>query len=247
MTSWFEIPKERLRLRTFWLHMLGACLNMLGTWLLGWTPTADTLLWAPYCPFQVPVGRVVLRFLLQETWVSPAPHPCRMNPEGRSPSHCCWSTCQWPPGGAGVIVLASETWTKVCRASWQRASGSWSEHKGVGTSSTVWHSPMWKEFLKRPVWLASIRLDSLTVKKTGFQMGCWRISPAWPCAGYLVLCKVPSLVWLLPLLHEVGNVGYSKNNLVNMYFKSPHVKIRIIRGLSSRTWIKWGWHQLKHV
>ena len=99
MTSWFEIPKGRLRLRTFRLHVLGACLNMPGTWLLRWTPTADTLLWAPYHPFQVPVGRVVLQFLLQETWVIPAPHPCRMNPEGWSPSQCCWSTCQWPPDG----------------------------------------------------------------------------------------------------------------------------------------------------
>ena len=100
---------------------------------------------------------------------------------------------------------------------------------------------MWKEFLKTPVRHASIQLDSLTEKKIVFWMGCWRLSPAWPRAGHLVLCKVPRLPWFLPLLREVDNVGYSENNWLNMYFKSPYVKIRIIRGLPGRTAMRMTW------
>ena len=42
-------------------------------------------------------------------------------------------------------------------------------------------------------------------------------------------------------LCEVGSIGYSENNWVKMYFKSPYVKIRTVRGLPGRTTMRMTW------
>ena len=147
VTSWLEIPTGELRLRTLPFHVLGLCSNPRERGFRGAGAVWLALHHRPWAP----AGRA--RGSPFSSRSPAAPHPRRVDPEGRGASPCRWLPCQRTSVWAGATVRPE-----------RRSAGA----PGEGLLALK---------INTRQWAAPLPLD--TVPCEGNFCSCWSVLQGW--------------------------------------------------------------------